>query len=84
MLYNHNATNSDKTAGWSAYYAKAGLGPPRPTLLHALDRLAAEGVARGYAVDLGCGVGRDALVDSGTKGNGLSEADPHVPAKLAE
>ena len=39
----------------------AGLRPPRPTLLRALDRLAQEGVTSGRAVDLGCGVGRDTL-----------------------
>jgi SAM-dependent methyltransferase len=61
MSHNHSATDGDATAGWRAYYAKAGLGPPRPTLLHALDRLADDGVSRGHAVDLGCGVGRDAL-----------------------
>ena len=61
MLINHSAADRNATTGWRAYYATAGLGPPRPTLLHALDRLATEGVARGYAVDLGCGVGRDAL-----------------------
>ena len=61
MSHNHSAPDGGATPGWRAYYAKAGLGPPRPTLLHALDRLAADGVAHGHAVDLGCGVGRDTL-----------------------
>jgi tellurite methyltransferase len=62
MSINHNARSGGATdPGWAAYYAKAGLGPPRPTLLAALDRFSAEGVATGHAVDLGCGVGRDAL-----------------------
>ena len=61
MDSNHNARSGDATPGWSVYYDKAGLRPPRPTLLQALDSLAAEGVAAGHAVDLGCGIGRDAL-----------------------
>jgi tellurite methyltransferase len=62
MSINHNARSGGGTdPGWAAYYAKAGLGQPRPTLLAALDRFSAEGVATGHAVDLGCGVGRDAL-----------------------
>jgi SAM-dependent methyltransferase len=61
MSHNYNALDRDATPGWRAYYAKAGLGPPRPTLLHALDRLAADRIPRGHAVDLGCGVGRDTL-----------------------
>jgi len=43
---------------WSKYFdAVAGL-PPRETLLNALDRF---GCAAGFAVDLGCGQGRDSL-----------------------
>jgi tellurite methyltransferase len=58
---NHNASDGSAPSGWAAYYAHAGLGPPRPTLLAALDNLAAEGARPGHAVDLGCGIGRDAL-----------------------
>ena len=61
MSPNHSAQDPAPSPGWTAYYAKAGLGPPRPTLLRALDALAADGIPRGRAVDLGCGVGRDAL-----------------------
>lgn len=61
MERNHNATAPDATPGYGAYYDKAGLRAPRPTLLQALDAFAAEGVTSGHAVDLGCGIGRDAL-----------------------
>lgn len=40
---------------WAAYYEKMAGRPPRPTLLQALDGFAAPG----FAVDLGCGEGRD-------------------------
>ncbi|HET6469658.1 MAG TPA: methyltransferase domain-containing protein, partial [Geminicoccaceae bacterium] len=48
---------------WDAYYRRAGLGSPRPTLLRALEGFTGEGrLGPGLrAVDLGCGVGRDAL-----------------------
>src|SRR2546430_1541774 len=61
MARNHNATGGDATPSYGAYYDKAGLRPPRATLLQALDAFAAEGVACGHAVDLGCGIGRDTL-----------------------
>ena len=41
-------------AGWGRYYEAAG-DDPRPTLLVALERFSAPG----FAVDLGCGTGRD-------------------------
>jgi len=46
---------------WQEYYARTGTRPPRPTLLFALDRFDAEGLAGGFAVDLGCGNGRDTI-----------------------
>lgn len=42
---------------WTEYYRKTEGRPPRPTLLFALDRFAAPG----FAVDLGCGEGRDTI-----------------------
>ena len=42
---------------WSRYYAAAG-DDPRETLLVALEHFDSEGVT-GFAVDLGCGTGRD-------------------------
>ena len=42
---------------WASYYAKTGERPPRETLLFALSRFAGPG----FAVDLGCGNGRDAI-----------------------
>ncbi len=44
-------------SGWAAYYRNTEGRPPRPTLLFALDRFAAPG----FAVDLGCGEGRDTI-----------------------
>src|SRR5579884_376041 len=41
-----------RVSGWAKYYAATEGRPPRPTLLFALDRFAAEGV-RGTAADLG-------------------------------
>lgn len=51
---------------WGRYYDAVADKPPRPTLLHALDLFAAEGVpAKGrpppFALDLGCGDGRDTV-----------------------
>ena len=48
---------------WPAYYAATAGAPPRPTLLHALERFDREPPTRRrrFAVDLGCGVGRDTL-----------------------
>jgi trans-aconitate methyltransferase len=42
---------------WTDYYRKTEGRPPRPTLLFALDRFAAPG----FAIDLGCGDGRDTI-----------------------
>jgi tellurite methyltransferase len=42
---------------WTEYYRKTEGRPPRPTLLFALDRFAEPG----FAVDLGCGEGRDTV-----------------------
>ena len=42
---------------WASYYAKTGERPPRETLLFALSRFEAPG----FAVDLGCGSGRDTI-----------------------
>tara|TARA_R110002096_G_scaffold17764_16_gene61331 strand:- start:1132 stop:1737 length:606 start_codon:yes stop_codon:yes gene_type:complete len=44
-------------ADWRTYYQRTGDRPPRATLLFALDRFEAPGVA----VDLGCGGGRDVV-----------------------
>lgn len=48
-------------SGHRAYLQAAGHGPPRETMLAALAAFEREGRAPGHAVDLGCGVGRDAL-----------------------
>lgn len=46
---------------WRDYYARTGTRPPRKTLLFALDRFDAEEEAARFAVDLGCGNGRDTI-----------------------
>jgi tellurite methyltransferase len=61
MSHNLSATDLAPSSPWRGYYDVAGLRPPRPTLLRALDGLAQDGITRGRAVDLGCGVGRDTL-----------------------
>jgi tellurite methyltransferase len=54
-------TNSPPERDWSAYYAAVKGRPPRETLLRALDQFAAESITTGFAVDLGCGDGRDTV-----------------------
>ena len=50
------------SSDWSSYYEKTGDRPPRRTLLAALDAFDAEGRRQNaYAVDLGCGSGRDTV-----------------------
>lgn len=61
MSHNHSARDPAASSPWRGYYDVAGLRSPRPTLLRALDGLAQDGVTRGHAVDLGCGIGRDTL-----------------------
>jgi SAM-dependent methyltransferase len=45
------------SAGWAGYYAATAGRPPRRTLVEALGRFEADG----FAVDLGCGDGRDTV-----------------------
>jgi SAM-dependent methyltransferase len=51
------------TEHWESYYEKTGTRPPRDTLLFALERFEAELSAadRHFAIDLGCGNGRDTV-----------------------
>jgi tellurite methyltransferase len=45
---------------WGAFYDAVAARPPHETVLEALDRFDREG-RRGFAVDLGCGDGRDTV-----------------------
>ena len=60
---NYQAENNVFDRDWSAYYSAVGGRPPRDTLLVALERFEAEKSAVGsrFAVDLGCGEGRDTV-----------------------
>ncbi len=54
--------NTDFPHDWAAYYDKTSARPPCDTLLLALDRFESEPIAgKRFAVDLGCGSGRDAI-----------------------
>jgi tellurite methyltransferase len=46
---------------WSAYYSAVVGRPPRDTLLSALEHFEAEPAEEKFAVDLGCGDGRDTV-----------------------
>ena len=46
---------------WSAYYSAVEGRPPRDTLLAALEHFEAEPAGEKFAVDLGCGDGRDTV-----------------------
>lgn len=53
---------TERPGDWAAYYDKTGTRPPRETLLFALDRFEAEAqYETRFAVDLGCGSGRDTI-----------------------
>lgn len=61
-MADRTSSDPDAPIDWSSYYEKTGERPPRPTLIRALDALAAEGMpSGGMAVDLGCGSGRDTI-----------------------
>lgn len=47
--------------GFAAYYAATAAAAPRKTVLFALEAFAREGRAAGFALDLGCGTGRDTV-----------------------
>jgi len=83
---------TDEDARWRRYYDAAQGRPPRDTLLFALDRWEAEHFQRdaGFAVDLGCGEGRDTVellrrgwrvlaIDSERRGLDLLRARPDQP-----
>lgn len=61
----HAAVNGQEKEprDWASYYQKTGFRPPRPTLLRALDAFDREPApeAPRFAVDLGCGNGRDVV-----------------------
>ncbi|HEV2122483.1 MAG TPA: class I SAM-dependent methyltransferase, partial [Chloroflexota bacterium] len=54
----------DEAARWARYYDAMVGRPPRETLVAALERFEAEAAPSGaerFAVDLGCGEGRDTV-----------------------
>lgn len=60
---NYQAESKVFDGDWSAYYSAVGGRPPRDTLLTALERFDAQksSVVSRFAVDLGCGEGRDTV-----------------------
>ncbi len=60
---NYQAENKPFERDWTAYYSAVVGRPPRDTLLAALARFEAEdsAVSSRFAVDLGCGEGRDTV-----------------------
>lgn len=55
-------SDPDRREDWSSYYEKTGHRPPRPTLLRALDAFEQEHPDPDrFAIDLGCGSGRDTI-----------------------
>ena len=68
---------------WSAYYSAVVGRPPRDTLLAALERFDTEQVGETFAVDLGCGDGRDTveLLRRGWRVLGI-DGEPEAIARL--
>ncbi len=58
---NTDKSTDDGKHRWRRYWDVTEGRPPRPTLLFALDRFAAEGRTGLEVLDLGCGIGRDSL-----------------------
>jgi len=52
--------SDDRDKSWAGYYAASADRPPRRTLLDALTRFTPSAAPR-FAVDLGCGDGRDTI-----------------------
>lgn len=55
--------SDQNTDRWESYYEKTGARPPRDTLVFALDHFDTElsNADRHFAIDLGCGNGRDTI-----------------------
>jgi SAM-dependent methyltransferase len=75
-------SSGEYESGHRAYLRSAGHGSPRETMLAALAAFEREGRGPGHAVDLGCGVGRDALPLL-ARGWRVTAVDTHAEA-LAE
>ncbi len=75
---------SEGPSRFGPYYRGVENRPPRHTLVHALDRWQAEHIHRrdGFAVDLGCGAGRD-TVEMLRRGFRVRAIDPEPEAIAA-
>ena len=73
--------SDDTGSDWAAYYAKLKDRPPRHTATCAAGRFKTPG----YAVDLGCGAGRDALplLAKGWRVLGIDKEPDAISALLA-
>ena len=60
-MHEPRATPAAGPGAWAAYYDKTGGRPPRETLIRALDAFDREPGGPRFAVDLGCGGGRDVV-----------------------
>lgn len=81
---NFNDKNKDFERDWAAYYSAVVGRPPRDTLLAALAHFEEESALRSqFAVDLGCGEGRDTveLLRRGWRVLGI-DGEPEAIARL--
>ncbi len=78
------ADSGPRKTRWQRYYDAAGAGPPRATLLRALELFkACKRTQPGFALDLGCGTGRDTLALLQQHWRVLAvDAEPHALEQL--
>lgn len=77
-------TESDRSAGWAAYYQQLRDRPPRKTLLAALDAFG-KTPRDARVIDLGCGDGRDVIEELRRGWNVVAvDAEPEALRQLQE